>query len=571
MRRFKITILISLILVAVLATVFSYNFSASSSELVEVDGTTLLKLTVGNQSHLIWPWYSEVDERYYYVIPSYAKDDFEEGKEVEIRVLNSTRLAQYKCTDNISSLFIDTESGNNNLLLESVDNAEKGTLQEVTSRGKTAYLGEIAKIKGRGNSTWTNEDKKPLAVTLSESASICELEPGKKYALHAMRYEGDKLHSKFIYDMESELGAEFTTGCNWANVYLNGRYFGLYLVEEAHKVEEGRIELPQDAILFQRASSDRSGGGQYFTIENDEGIFLMESPKEVSAERLDEIQQTIRIIDYQIHQDDFSNIDMESFAKYFLADELSMGYDAFKNSCYFYQLEPGGKLYAGPVWDYDLSFGETNFADEKYADPNVSIIDARSGQLDWYKILYQNDEFRLILENNIRKLLPWFHEYLEETVDKQEEAISKSAEIDTLRWSNVPSIKYKKEGSLGSYVSLSLACRSYRHPGGSYQSLHNNIRFFKYFLSSRINYLMDELGMDDERFKIETLDVYHTVTFMKRGDIVEEISVKDGDFISDFPDEYLEEDEKWRMNWCMDSYNGKLPIFEDVILRSIRE
>lgn len=572
MRRLKTAILISFVLVVGLSAMFLCEFSSSSTEIVEHDGTSLVKLTVGNKSHLIWPWYSEVDHVYYYFIPSYAEGEFEENIDFDIKVSNKEKKARYICADNLHTLFIDTESGKNDLLLLDIDNVESGVLQSVTAKGKTDFLGTIDKVKGRGNSTWLNEDKKPLSITLSESASICGLKPGKKYALHAMSYEGDKVHSKFIYDMEKELGAPFTTGCNWVNVYLNGHYYGLYLIEEAHKVDEGRIELPTDAILYQRASSDRTGGGQYFSLENGDDYFMMEYPKEVSEERLSEIQQTVRIIDYQIHQGDFTNIDLESFAKYFLADELSMGYDAFKNSCYFYQLEPGGKIYAGPVWDYDLSFGETNNVNKKYADPTVSIIDARTSQLDWYKILYQNDEFREILANDIQEILPWFHETLDTTIDNQEAYITKSYELDKLRWSNMPKIKYEKEqSSLGSYLSLSLECKSYRHPGGNYQTLHNDIRFFKYFLASRLNYLMDELGVDAERFEVETFDEYHNVIFMKRGEVVKEISVKDGDFITDFPDEYLEEDENWRMNWCMDTYNDKLPIFEDIVLRSIKE
>lgn len=568
MRRFKITILISLILVAVLATVFSYNFSARGSEYIEESGTTLLKLTVGNKSHLIEPWYSEVDDIYYYFIPSY-ENGFDENIEFDIKVSNEDKKAKNICANNLNTLFIDTESGNNDLLLEDVANTETGVLHSVTAKGKTEFLGSIEKIKGRGNSTWLNEEKKPLAVTLSEKASICSLKAGKKYALHAMSYEGDKLHSKFIYDMEKELGAEFTTGCNWANVYLNGQYYGLYLVEEAHKVDEGRIELPSEAILYQRASSDRTGAGQYFTLEDGKNVFIMEHPKEVSEEKLADIQQTVRIIDNQIHQGDFSNIDMETFAKYFLADELSMGYDAFKNSCFFYQLEPGGKIYAGPVWDYDLSFGETNNADPKYADPTVSIIDARSSQLDWYKILYQNEEFRNLLAQDIKELLPWFHKMMDETIDKQEAYISKSVDLDKLRWSNAPAEKYLQEMVLDSYSSLSLDCKSYRHPGGSYQTLHNDVRFFKYFLASRLNFLMDELGIDEERFVVENTDEIHTVTFTKQGKVVEEIKVKDGDFVPELPE--LSENETWRMSWCMDVYNNKLPVFEDVVLRSIIE
>ncbi|MCQ2195958.1 MAG: CotH kinase family protein [Bacteroidaceae bacterium] len=59
-------------------------------------------------------------------------------------------------------------------------------------------------------------------------------------------------------------------------------------------------------------------------------------------------------------------IDISSFVDYFIHTELSLNADGFKRSAYFYLDHVEGKkqdglLHAGPVWDYNLAYGNCNF------------------------------------------------------------------------------------------------------------------------------------------------------------------------------------------------------------------
>lgn len=53
---------------------------------------------------------------------------------------------------------------------------------------------------------------------------------------------------------------------------------------------------------------------------------------------------------------------MDSFVKKYLIEEITRNYDGGVTSSFFYKASDaeGGKLYAGPVWDYDVSFGNCN-------------------------------------------------------------------------------------------------------------------------------------------------------------------------------------------------------------------
>ena len=62
----------------------------------------------------------------------------------------------------------------------------------------------------------------------------------------------------------------------------------------------------------------------------------------------------------------YDYVDMDSLVKVFLLQELSLNCDGFISSVYFYK-DADGKMFAGPIWDQDMTFGtgwtKTNAAD----------------------------------------------------------------------------------------------------------------------------------------------------------------------------------------------------------------
>jgi uncharacterized repeat protein (TIGR02543 family) len=79
-------------------------------------------------------------------------------------------------------------------------------------------------------------------------------------------------------------------------------------------------------------------------------------------------------------------IDIDSFARKYLIEEIFANHDAGYTSGYFYVTETNGRdvIYAGPVWDYDLSAGNTAswqlqypcsfFADREYIKDDTRIV-----------------------------------------------------------------------------------------------------------------------------------------------------------------------------------------------------
>jgi spore coat protein CotH len=66
-------------------------------------------------------------------------------------------------------------------------------------------------------------------------------------------------------------------------------------------------------------------------------------------------------------------LDVPSFVDYFIHTELSMNADGYKKSAYFFKDRQqadgsGGKLHAGPVWDYNIAYGGCNFCNGNAPD-----------------------------------------------------------------------------------------------------------------------------------------------------------------------------------------------------------
>uniref|UniRef100_UPI0025CF3C7E CotH kinase family protein n=1 Tax=uncultured Paraglaciecola sp. TaxID=1765024 RepID=UPI0025CF3C7E len=60
-------------------------------------------------------------------------------------------------------------------------------------------------------------------------------------------------------------------------------------------------------------------------------------------------------------------IDVDSFVDWYLISEITKNVDSKFFSSIYFNLVPGQKIKMGPLWDFDLSFGNVNYADSRYA------------------------------------------------------------------------------------------------------------------------------------------------------------------------------------------------------------
>ena len=78
---------------------------------------------------------------------------------------------------------------------------------------------------------------------------------------------------------------------------------------------------------------------------------------------------------------------MDSFIDYYLINEITKNQDAKDYSSIYLHVMPGEKIKMGPIWDFDLAFGNVDYSDCAY--PNGFWIRDNA----WYNRLFQDPDF----------------------------------------------------------------------------------------------------------------------------------------------------------------------------------
>ena len=305
----------------------------------------------------------------------------------------------------------------------SKSNAATGTMNLIGTDGVPVYSGELKQIKARGNSTFTYAEKKSYQIKLAGVGDLLGTgEQVKTWVLLASYFDATQMHDKLIKDLAAELGLAYTASCDWVNLYYDGEYRGIYLLSEKNSVGETSVAITDMEQAYEQlnegygtnmttAQAENRYGQQYqYTKdlkepENITGGYLIElnhdmwdeasgfktrqrvafnvkSPEWCGKEAMRYISEYYQDFEDAVYATDktgaytgynastgkyfYDYVDMDSLVKVFLLQELSLNCDGFISSVYFYK-DADGKMFAGPIWDQDMTFGtgwtKTNAAD----------------------------------------------------------------------------------------------------------------------------------------------------------------------------------------------------------------
>ncbi len=494
-----------------------------------------------------------------------------------------TYTVAFMKSENIPAIFIDTASGSMEKLNADKEYEETGDIRVVEQNGNTEYQGALERISGRGNSTWEYE-KKPYSIKLTEKYPLCGLDKGDKWRLLALCREGSKLDNKLAMDLAEELGLAYSVQGTWVDLYLNGNYAGNYLLTESVSVGEGRVDIASLEQENKRYNKDIDHAGRYeeqdskgylietgdnvsggYLIEKDHpdhyeaetggfatsrgNLFTISAPQHVSREQAQYIRDYVENIEQLAQNDQFAvwdYLDVDSFARRFLVDEISLNTDAGLTSMYFYKERDDDQLYSGPAWDYDNSFGESNADGEPGYDYTYTILalcDNQPNRLDWYARLYDTPELQRCLHREYEKVLPFFEDMLGRRLDEYAETISASVAMDRRLW----------EGRDEKIRSM-----------GKYSTYEANVKYMKFFIAKRLNWLCDRWGVAHEEFAVPSNGQMHTVTFANYEGVIGTMQVLDGAELK----EPLAYDESvyqgWENQYTGEKYQWQIPIYEDM-------
>ena len=262
-------------------------------------------------------------------------------------------------------------------------------------------------IRGRGNTSW-GMPKKSYKIEFAKKQSMLGMPKDRDWALIA-NYADKTLMRNFIaYRLSTALGAYYAPRCEFAELYLNGEYLGVYLMTETIKIGKNRVNIPEDekSYVVEFDAKYRENEQVVFSdIITEKGVgkpFRIHDPKKASKSSLDTIQKHIEAFESFLKSVKYKKdnglaewVDIDESIKHYWVQEFSKNPDArFYTSVYFTWVK-GKKIKMGPVWDFDLAFGNNS---------DKSVIDVEN----W---LVKNSYWNLYLEKDsvysARKKLIW--------------------------------------------------------------------------------------------------------------------------------------------------------------------
>ena len=346
----------------------------------------------------------------------------------------------------LPSLHLDVQSGSMDLIHETKGNQESGSLRLYSAGGALTWDGQVESLKGRGNSSW-NREKKPYALTLAGEADLLGMGSAQEWILLANAMDPSHLRNKAVYDLAAKTGMAYAPDCGWVDLYLNGEYAGLYLLSERNEIHPERLDLPENgSFLVSRESRWRLVSQNYPRVLLDSGAALRIHDSALTEADLYRLWQPVEnAILSEDGVDPVSGsrwqdlIDLDSWVLEYLTGEVFGNVDAGTISAYFYRDggDPSGKIYAGPVWDYDLSMGSRNtwqtgtvqafFGDKAHI---WSLEDTT-----WFYGLNRKPEFQERVKTLYEEVLrPAVAELLDTGLEAYEDRIRQSTLLDQRRW-----------------------------------------------------------------------------------------------------------------------------------------
>lgn len=299
----------------------------------------------------------------------------------------------------------------------------------------TDYAGKIG-IEIRGSSS-QSFPKKQYGIELRDAegngidASLLGLPAEEDWVLFAPYNDKALMRDMLAYRLARSLG-HYAPRTRYCELVLNGEYMGVYVLIEKIKRDKNRVNInkldPDEIsgnnltggyiIKIDKTTGGGDGWNSTFAPPNRGGgqqiSFLYEEPEwdEIVPEQKQYIQQYLHDFETTLAGSNFKDpvngyakyIDVNSFIDYFIINEVSKNVDGYRLSTFFHKKRDsdGGKIHMGPVWDYNLGFGNADYCTN--GDPEGFVLDFNNICPDdfwlipfWWKRLQQDRAYRQLL------------------------------------------------------------------------------------------------------------------------------------------------------------------------------
>ncbi len=259
-------------------------------------------------------------------------------------------------------------------------------LNDNATAGFLNYNGRIT-IEIRGSSS-QDLPKKGYGFTTVESdnntvnnVSLLGMPKENDWILNGLAFDPSLIRDYLSYNLSRQMG-NYAPRTEFCEVVINNEYQGLYLLQEKIKADSNRVNIfkitDSDNTIPSLTGgyitkADKTTGGDpiAWTMPSYAGetnfIHDLPKPENVTAEQDSYIHAQFLNLASRSHSNNInviygypSLIDIPTFIDFMISNELASNVDGYQLSTYFHK-DRSGKLRAGPIWDFNLTYGNDLF------------------------------------------------------------------------------------------------------------------------------------------------------------------------------------------------------------------
>ncbi len=306
--------------------------------------------------------------------------------------LSNQATAQTLDSSNLPIIILDTygqtisDDPRITIFMGIIDNGP-GNINHVTDP-YTDYNGEVT-IEIRG-STSQQYPKKSYAFTPVDSignkinAEILGMPSENDWILYAPYPDKSLIRNTLTYYFANKMGY-YSSRTKHVEIVRNGLYRGIYELQEKVKNDNDRVDISK--ITPADTSGDNLTGGYiikidkttgsgadtfvssydsevFFQFHDPEDYELLPIQKDYITNYVDSFETALMSPLFADPDSGFRKFaDENSFINFFLLQELGHTIDGYRSSCFMYKDKDSkdGKLTMGPMWDFNLSYGNADY------------------------------------------------------------------------------------------------------------------------------------------------------------------------------------------------------------------
>ena len=229
------------------------------------------------------------------------------------------------------------------------------------------------------------------------NVSLFGLPEEEDWILHGPYSDKALMRNILVYDLSRDIG-RYASRTLFVDVTINNQYQGVYVFMESLKRDGDRIDI--NKLKEDENTGEDLTGGYILKIDklagsnlgegyndlnsfvssyeppnasnNQDIFFLYEEPdaEDITVAQKEYISNYISDFEDALSSENFTDvdtgypayIDVASFIDFFILNELANNVDGYRLSTYMHK-DKNEKLRMGPIWDFNLAFGNADYCD----------------------------------------------------------------------------------------------------------------------------------------------------------------------------------------------------------------